>query len=791
MPDLSADIAGYRFGDVEIDLRRRELRVDGDVAAVEPRVYELIAVLVVGRDRAFGKDELIARLWKRPVTDASLSQLVYKARRAMGEDGARRYIETVHGHGFRWVAPVEPLRGSPDRSAPPGRADGASATALRVPLVTTPRRRPRLWAALGLLLIGALTLAWVAQRQMATAGSSERRVLVLPVDDRTGEAELAWMRRGAMGVVASVIEQRPGVFGLQATDSTTDTRALEDPAQRRHLRDRMGADAVVVLSLARVGTLLRLDVALESPLGRREDALFGADAAMLALDAGRRIGTWLGTDDVAQSATLTGLDGYLAETYARGIEAYIDGRLEEARSYFSICAERRPELVWPRLQLATTLLRIGRTNEALRILVGIEASATVLAPVQARHVRLRIAAARLANGDLAAASAGFDAVRTQAEEAGDAMSLRIASEGLGQVALTAGDHAGAAAWLQKVVDMDRRRDDHRREAQSLANLASVALHRGDLVAAREQYQRVADLARAFDLPALRLCSLQALAMIQQAQGDLASAQAMHVLSARLARDAGDLRSETVAHTGMAKVFAGYGRAEPAQRHAQRALELAAGAGMTTEHAFALAAAGQAARAAGDATTALRLQTESAEAFREMGSWSVLAGQAFWLAREARARGDRASLARWAAEGEAIAHAQRNAIGVTLFVSAIRAQQQAAGGDSAGALATLDAALRESRAMQDALRGRVLALELGRIALDAGLLGRTADVLADLDVARSEDPYAIRLHIDWLAASGRDAEAEAERARLARLADALEDTHALVNAPLESDGYDAS
>src|SRR5690606_37142266 len=273
-----------------------------------------------------GEAALHARRRTRPVTDASLSQLVYKARRAMGEVDERRYIETVHGHGFRWVAEVEPMRTPAARAARPDRADVAIAAAAPVPMVPTTRRRPRIWATLGLLLLGALTLALVAQRRMATAGGSEQRVLVLPVDDRTGEAELAWVRRGAMGVVASVIEQRPGVFGLQAPAAPTGARALEDPADRQHLRDRMGADAVVVLGLERVGALLRLDVALEGPRGGREDALFGADAATRALDAGRRIGRWLGGDEVAPPPTLAGLEGDLAEAYARGIEAYIEGR---------------------------------------------------------------------------------------------------------------------------------------------------------------------------------------------------------------------------------------------------------------------------------------------------------------------------------------------------------------------------------------------------------------------------------------------------------------------------------
>ena len=780
MPDPNTETSIHRFAHLEIDGRRRELRVDGRLEAVEPRVYDLIAILACNRDRAFGKDELIARLWNRPVSDASLSQLVYKARRALGETEGRRFIQTVHGHGFRWTA--KPL--DPDTSAREA-VPTPPAAAAQPPAVA---RRGGAWRALALVLACTLLSAVFVRSQLTAAGDSGRRILVLPVVDRSGDAGLAWAQRGLMGLVASVIAQRPGIVGLQHEGADMHDARLDDPDRRQSLRDHAGADDIVFMTLDRAGGVLRLVVVLEGRDGRREDTLYGSDAAALAVDAGRRIDAWTAARAGAPSAPIAGLDGYLAETFARGIEAYLDGRFEHARSYFSICAAQRPELVWPRLHLATTLLRLGRTPEALELLAGIEAGAAALEPAQARHVRMRMAAARLANGDLAAAREGFLRVRDEAESSNDALSLRIASEGLGEAALAAGDHAQAEYWLRRVLDMDRRSGDRRREARSLANLGSVSLHRGDLAEAAQQYLRVADLARELDLPALRQCSLQALAMIRQAQGQYVSAQPLHLQALQLARDAGDVRGEVIAHAGLAKSFAAHGRVEPAQRHARRALELSDAHALTVEHAFALVAAGHAARAAGHPEEASRLHEEAADAFGRMRNWSVLLGQALWLARDARERGDAVALARWVARGAEIARAHGEAAGVAALGSAVRAQHQAARGDRAAAIASLDAALRESRSARDALRGRAVALELGRVALGAGELARAEAALEELGAAQSEDPHAIRLHVDWLQASGREREADAERARLDRLAAALEEA---AQTSLRSMTYDIS
>lgn len=104
----------YVFGDFELDTQRYELRQADVTRALEPQGFKVLAYLVEQRDRVVSKSELLERLWPHQyVSEATLTQRLVAVRRALGDDGRRqRYIRTVHGRGYRFVATVvEPSEG--------------------------------------------------------------------------------------------------------------------------------------------------------------------------------------------------------------------------------------------------------------------------------------------------------------------------------------------------------------------------------------------------------------------------------------------------------------------------------------------------------------------------------------------------------------------------------------------------------------------------------------------------------------------------------------------------------
>jgi DNA-binding winged helix-turn-helix (wHTH) protein/Tfp pilus assembly protein PilF len=104
----------YRFGPFELDLATVELRARGEILRLEPQVFALLALLVENYDRLVSKDEIIEKVWDgRVVSDAAVASRVKSARQALGDDGrAQRFIRTIHGQGFRFVAEINTLRGS-------------------------------------------------------------------------------------------------------------------------------------------------------------------------------------------------------------------------------------------------------------------------------------------------------------------------------------------------------------------------------------------------------------------------------------------------------------------------------------------------------------------------------------------------------------------------------------------------------------------------------------------------------------------------------------------------------
>ena len=101
----------YRFGDFQLDVSAYELRRHGSAVRVERRPMELLIMLVERRGELVTRDEIVDRLWGPDVfidVDASVNTVIRKIRRALRDDADdARFIQTVQGKGYRFIAAVE------------------------------------------------------------------------------------------------------------------------------------------------------------------------------------------------------------------------------------------------------------------------------------------------------------------------------------------------------------------------------------------------------------------------------------------------------------------------------------------------------------------------------------------------------------------------------------------------------------------------------------------------------------------------------------------------------------
>lgn len=99
------------FGDFELDTRKRVLvsRATGQSVDITGRVVEALIYLAERAGQLVEKKALMDALWPHVVVeDGNLTQTIHVLRRALGEQaGEHRYIATVPGRGYRFIAEVK------------------------------------------------------------------------------------------------------------------------------------------------------------------------------------------------------------------------------------------------------------------------------------------------------------------------------------------------------------------------------------------------------------------------------------------------------------------------------------------------------------------------------------------------------------------------------------------------------------------------------------------------------------------------------------------------------------
>lgn len=99
----AAEAAPVRFGPAEVDLVRRELRVDGQVREVTPKEFDLLAVLIKAKGRPLSREQLLEKAWGYDkglgLCTRTVDQHVARLRRKLR--GARRRLVTISKNGYR------------------------------------------------------------------------------------------------------------------------------------------------------------------------------------------------------------------------------------------------------------------------------------------------------------------------------------------------------------------------------------------------------------------------------------------------------------------------------------------------------------------------------------------------------------------------------------------------------------------------------------------------------------------------------------------------------------------
>ncbi|MCA1638383.1 MAG: winged helix-turn-helix domain-containing protein, partial [Acidobacteria bacterium] len=101
----------YEFGEYRLDPVERQLLRDGRVITLTPKAFETLCLLVENGGHLLEKNRLMEMLWADAfVEEGNLADNISKIRQALGDSRkAPKFIETVSGRGYRFIAKVEKI----------------------------------------------------------------------------------------------------------------------------------------------------------------------------------------------------------------------------------------------------------------------------------------------------------------------------------------------------------------------------------------------------------------------------------------------------------------------------------------------------------------------------------------------------------------------------------------------------------------------------------------------------------------------------------------------------------
>ena len=254
----------FRFGDFVLDVAAYELRRSGRRVRLERQPMDLLILLVRQRGHLVSRSEIVEALWAKDVfvdVENGVNTAIRKLRQALRDaPDAPRFIETVPGKGYRFIAAVETL---PDAvaSAPPPAAASPSVIAGEERSAAVAGWRPSARLVLATLTVAALaaTIFWAWNRPGETAAPVT--IAVLPFDNLNGDPETDYLASGltedTIVSLGRIDPERVSVIGRTSMTAYRDTtKSLAEIGRE------LGTDYLVESSLRAEGTQLRITARL-------------------------------------------------------------------------------------------------------------------------------------------------------------------------------------------------------------------------------------------------------------------------------------------------------------------------------------------------------------------------------------------------------------------------------------------------------------------------------------------------------------------------------------------------
>ena len=363
-----------QFDEFSLDCDRYELIRSGRRIKIEKIPMELLILLVDRRGHLVTRQEIIDHLWGHDVfldTEHGINTAIRKVRAVLRDDPeAPRFVQTITGKGYRFVAPTVVLGEAPknggDGSQTPDvlpenpnvtPSNGNSSRTLRLATGSSPESPPRPNTTLGpkiffaafasIALISALLLGvrtWRG-RLFSSSNPSIHSIAVLPLQNLSGDPSQDYF---ADGMTEELITMLAKQSGLRVVSRTSAMQFKKAQRSLPEIARQLNVDGIVEGSVSRSANNVHITVQL---IYAPTDTHLWADsydrdlkdlntlqtelATTIAHEAGAKI------NDSAKPARQINPEAH--DAYLRGRYYWFTDHLPDSQQYFQRAISLQPD----------------------------------------------------------------------------------------------------------------------------------------------------------------------------------------------------------------------------------------------------------------------------------------------------------------------------------------------------------------------------------------------------------------------------------------------------------------
>lgn len=235
----------FEVGDWLVDPGLSEIRRDGRLIRLEPKVMELLAFLAGNAGETVSREDLLDAVWPgQHVVEGVLTRAASQLRQALGDDAAQpSYLQTVPKRGYRLIAPVRPET----VQNPTASSTGA------------PQGRPWILATT-MILVALVALAVIRLRAVPSEEPEEPvSIAVLPLLNLADDASQEYF---SLGMTEALITELAKVSGLRVVSRTSVMRFRETDLSLPEIARELGVSTLLEGSVLQADGRVRITTQL-------------------------------------------------------------------------------------------------------------------------------------------------------------------------------------------------------------------------------------------------------------------------------------------------------------------------------------------------------------------------------------------------------------------------------------------------------------------------------------------------------------------------------------------------